>query len=71
MDLWTKEQVEVRLSHLSQCFRCELLVPQNMRQAGNIKSNQTYNPDEVRNPPPTNMIDAERDSELEKFIRGR
>ena len=42
-----------------------------MRQVGNIKSNQKYNPDEVRNPPPTNMIDAERDSELEKFIRGR
>ena len=42
-----------------------------MRQMGNIKSNQMYNPDEVRNPPPTNMIDAERDSELEKFIRGR
>ena len=42
-----------------------------MRQVGNINSNQTYNPDEVRNPPPTNMIDAERDSELEKFIRGK
>lgn len=42
-----------------------------MRQVGNIKSNQKYNPDEVRNPPPTNMIDAERDSDLEKFIRGR
>ena len=41
-----------------------------MRQVGNVNSNQTYNPDEVRNPPPTNMIDAERDSELEKFIRG-
>ncbi|KAH8990770.1 hypothetical protein EDB92DRAFT_721691 [Lactarius akahatsu] len=44
---------------------------ENMRQAGNIKSNQQYNPDEVRNPPPTNMIDAERDSELEKFIRDK
>lgn len=44
---------------------------ENMRQLGNIKSNQTYNPDEVRNPPPTNMIDAERDSELEKFIRDK
>ncbi|SRR6266404_4539148 len=41
-----------------------------MREVGNIRSNQLYNPDEVRNPPPTNMIDAERDSELEKFIRG-
>ncbi|KAI9438239.1 hypothetical protein H4582DRAFT_1953807 [Lactarius indigo] len=44
---------------------------ENMRQLGNIKSNQNYNPDEVRNPPPTNMIDAERDSELEKFIRDK
>ena len=42
-----------------------------MRQVGNIKSNQQYNPDEVRHPPPTNTIDGERDSELEKFIRGR
>lgn len=44
---------------------------ENMRQVGNIKSNQKYNPDEVRNPPPTNMIDAERDSDLEKFIRDK
>ncbi|KAH9064609.1 hypothetical protein EDB87DRAFT_1672969 [Lactarius vividus] len=44
---------------------------ENMRQTGNTKSNQKYNPDEVRNPPPTNMIDAERDSELEKFIRDK
>lgn len=42
-----------------------------MRQMGNVKSNQLFNPDEVRNPPPTNMVDSERDSELEKFIRGR
>jgi hypothetical protein len=42
-----------------------------MRQVGNVKSNGTYNPNEVRHPPPTNMIDAERDSDLEKFIRGR
>ncbi|KAF8270009.1 hypothetical protein EI94DRAFT_1723621 [Lactarius quietus] len=44
---------------------------ENMRQVGNINSNKTFNPDEVRNPPPTNMIDAERDSELEKFIRDK
>lgn len=44
---------------------------ENMRQVGNTNSNHTYNPDEVRNPPPTNMIDAERDSELEKFIRDK
>ena len=49
----------------------ETLVLQYMRQVGNVKSNGTYNPNEVRHPPPTNMIDAERDSDLEKFIRGR
>ncbi|KAI0320420.1 putative GTPase activating protein for Arf-domain-containing protein [Amylostereum chailletii] len=44
---------------------------ESMRQNGNIKSNSYYNPDEVRNPPPTNMIDSERDSDLEKFIRDK
>ncbi|KAH7929302.1 ArfGap-domain-containing protein [Leucogyrophana mollusca] len=42
-----------------------------MKQNGNVKSNLYYNPDEVRHPPPTNMVDSERDSELEKFIRGK
>ncbi|KAI0088309.1 hypothetical protein BDY19DRAFT_985604 [Irpex rosettiformis] len=42
---------------------------ENMRQNGNIKSNALYNPDEIRHPPPTNYIDSERDSELEKYIR--
>lgn len=41
-----------------------------MKQNGNIKSNAYYNPDEARHPPPTNMMEAERDSEIEKFIRG-
>ncbi|KAI9513474.1 hypothetical protein F5148DRAFT_7258 [Russula earlei] len=44
---------------------------EHMRQTGNVKSNETYNPDEVRHPPPTNMVDMERDSELEKFIRDK
>ena len=53
-------------------FRHEILVfPQHMRQVGNIKSNEMYNPDEARHPPPANMIDVARDSEVEKFIRGR
>jgi hypothetical protein len=56
---------------LTWCLWCQLILLQNMRQIGNVKSNQTHNPDEVRNPPPTNMLDVERDSELEKFIRGR
>lgn len=41
-----------------------------MRQMGNVKSNAHYNPNETRHPPPTNMIESERDSELEKYIRG-
>ena len=40
-----------------------------MKENGNIKSNDLYNPDEITHPPPTNMIDSERDSELEKYIR--
>ncbi|KAG2034441.1 hypothetical protein BDR03DRAFT_965007 [Suillus americanus] len=42
-----------------------------MKQNGNIRSNAFYNPDETRHPPPTNMMEAERDSEIEKFIRAK
>ena len=42
-----------------------------MKEKGNIKSNALYNPDEARHPPPATMMDSERDSELEKFIRCR
>ncbi|EGO00991.1 hypothetical protein SERLA73DRAFT_179008 [Serpula lacrymans var. lacrymans S7.3] len=42
-----------------------------MKQNGNVKSNAHYNPNEARHPPPTNMIDTERDSELEKYIRNK
>lgn len=42
-----------------------------MKEQGNIKANALYNPNEARHPPPTNMVDSERDSELEKFIRCR
>ena len=31
--------------------------------------NELYNPDERRNPPPTNIDDTERDSEMENYIR--
>jgi stromal membrane-associated protein len=41
-----------------------------MKTVGNVRSNRTYNPDEMKHPPPTNMMESERDSELEKFIRG-
>ncbi|KAG2134103.1 hypothetical protein DEU56DRAFT_809977 [Suillus clintonianus] len=42
-----------------------------MKRNGNITSNALYNPDEARHPPPTNMMEAERDSEIEKFIRAK
>ncbi|KAG6329755.1 hypothetical protein ID866_9335 [Astraeus odoratus] len=42
-----------------------------MKRNGNVRSNQLYNPDEARHPPPTNMIETERDSELERFIRAK
>lgn len=42
-----------------------------MKQNGNIRSNAFYNPDEARHPSPTNMMEAERDSEIEKFIRAK
>ena len=38
---------------------------------GNLKSNAIFNPNETRNPPPTNMVEQERDSDLEKYIRGK
>lgn len=44
---------------------------EHMRQMGNIKSNEMYNRDEVRHPPPANMTDVARDSEIEKFIRDK
>jgi hypothetical protein len=40
-----------------------------MKEMGNLKSNRIFNPDEMRNRPPTNMEESERDSELEKYIR--
>ncbi len=40
-----------------------------MKEVGNVKSNKFFNPDEMRNRPPTNMEESERDSELEKYIR--
>ncbi|KAJ6590949.1 hypothetical protein DFH09DRAFT_1138168 [Mycena vulgaris] len=44
---------------------------ENMKQNGNIKSNQFYNPNEARHPPPPNLMDGERDSEMEQFIRSK
>ncbi|CAL1709560.1 unnamed protein product [Somion occarium] len=44
---------------------------EHMKEMGNIKSNAIYNPNELRHPPPPNMIDSERDSDLEKYIRSK
>ncbi|KAJ7720844.1 putative GTPase activating protein for Arf-domain-containing protein, partial [Mycena metata] len=44
---------------------------ENMKQNGNIKSNLYYNPNEARHPPPPNLMDGERDSEMEQFIRSK
>ncbi|KII91489.1 hypothetical protein PLICRDRAFT_51630 [Plicaturopsis crispa FD-325 SS-3] len=44
---------------------------ESMRQNGNVKSNAFYNPNETRHPPPTNMMESERDSELELYIRAK
>ena len=40
-----------------------------MKITGNVKANQLYNPDERRHPPPANLEDADRGSDLEIFIR--
>jgi hypothetical protein len=73
MDTWTKEQVEVR-AHLedhgpfnpADARHCG----QVMKNMGNAKSNAIYNPNEARHPPPPNLEDGERDSEMEQYIRG-
>jgi hypothetical protein len=40
-----------------------------MRTMGNVKSNAIYNLNEIRYPPPANLVDSERDSEMESYIR--
>lgn len=44
---------------------------ERMREMGNIKSNEYYNPDERRNHPPANVENGERDSDLERFVRNK
>ncbi|KAH6891754.1 hypothetical protein BKA70DRAFT_1408475 [Coprinopsis sp. MPI-PUGE-AT-0042] len=43
----------------------------SMKNMGNVKSNDIFNPNEVRHPPPPDLDDSSRDSELEKYIRGK
>ncbi|KAK0205432.1 hypothetical protein DFS33DRAFT_1328283 [Desarmillaria ectypa] len=44
---------------------------ENMKNMGNVKSNAIYNPNEIRHPPPPSLMDPERDSELEQYIRSK
>ncbi|KAJ7845930.1 hypothetical protein B0H13DRAFT_2209080 [Mycena leptocephala] len=69
MDSWTKEQTEVGLFDLSRPYLHFAF--KNMKNNGNIKSNLFYNPNETRHPPPPNLMDGERDSEMEQFIRSK
>ncbi|KAJ3903195.1 hypothetical protein F5879DRAFT_960626 [Lentinula edodes] len=44
---------------------------ERMKEMGNLNSNAIYNPNELRHPPPLMLIEDERDSELEKYIRAK
>ncbi|KDQ12416.1 hypothetical protein BOTBODRAFT_189158 [Botryobasidium botryosum FD-172 SS1] len=44
---------------------------ESVKQIGNIKANAFYNPNEQRNPPPTNFNESERHSDMEKYIRAK
>ncbi|CAA7266243.1 unnamed protein product [Cyclocybe aegerita] len=44
---------------------------EHMKSMGNIKSNSIYNPNELKHPPPPNLEDTERDSEIEQYIRAK
>ncbi|KAH9819281.1 putative GTPase activating protein for Arf-domain-containing protein [Melampsora americana] len=42
---------------------------ERMRSIGNIKANMQWNPNAAKNPPPTDLEESERDSQLERYIR--
>ncbi|KAF8752315.1 hypothetical protein RHS01_07960 [Rhizoctonia solani] len=44
---------------------------ESVKNTGNIASNAKWNPNEARHPPPTNLEESERDSEMEKYIRAK
>ncbi|CAE6461160.1 unnamed protein product [Rhizoctonia solani] len=44
---------------------------ESVKNMGNIASNAKWNPNESRHPPPTNLEESERDSEMEKYIRAK
>ncbi|ESK88651.1 arf gap-like zinc finger-containing protein [Moniliophthora roreri MCA 2997] len=42
-----------------------------MKEMGNLNSNAIYCPNEIRHPPPPVLMEDERDSELEQYIRSK
>ncbi|QRW13265.1 GTPase activating protein for Arf protein [Ceratobasidium sp. AG-Ba] len=44
---------------------------ESVKSIGNINANAKWNPNEARHPPPTNLEESERDSEMEKYIRAK
>lgn len=44
---------------------------QSVKNIGNINANAKWNPNESMHPPPTNLEESERDSEMEKYIRAK
>ncbi|KAG9080984.1 hypothetical protein FRC06_005955 [Ceratobasidium sp. 370] len=44
---------------------------ESVKTIGNINANAKWNPNEARHPPPTNLEESERDSEMEKYIRAK
>jgi len=69
MDVWPNEQLEVIcIINMSEVNPNHGL--QTMKSMGNVKSNAIYNPNELRHPPPPNLEDTERDSEIEQYVRG-
>ncbi|CUA68709.1 UBA domain-containing protein 3 [Schizosaccharomyces pombe 972h-] [Rhizoctonia solani] len=44
---------------------------ESVKNTGNLASNAKWNPNESRHPPPTNLEESERDSEMEKYIRAK
>ncbi|KAJ7069914.1 hypothetical protein C8F01DRAFT_1246080 [Mycena amicta] len=42
-----------------------------MREMGNVNSNLIHNANETRHPPPPNLLDGERDSEMEQYVRSK
>lgn len=67
MDIWSNDQLEVMYVIMSEISSNRGF--QFMKSMGNSKANAIYNPNELRHPPPPNLEDTDRDSEIEQYIR--